>query len=87
MHMVFASMLVFYQPNFSFFLSNIDVDSSWILEMNTDEEYSLFILKNKFKACRRVVIMQLAHQYLQKNIERILTFPFTSGTLPLHIYV
>jgi hypothetical protein len=39
MHMVFASMLVFHQPKLTFFLSNIDADSSWILilEMNTDE--------------------------------------------------
>jgi hypothetical protein len=36
--MVFASMLSFHQPKLSFFLSNIDADSSWILEMNTDEE-------------------------------------------------
>jgi hypothetical protein len=46
--MVFASMLVFHQPKLSlFFLSKIDADSIWdlILEMNTYEAYSLFVLK------------------------------------------
>ncbi len=33
-----------------FFLSTIDAESTWILilEMSTDEEYSLFILKKEF---------------------------------------